>query len=96
MIVWDVIAETGICRLTGYKTVRTKVVFIKEHNILISSSKDTCVNFWDLDTEHNLTTLVGHRSEINYCRILYCYLLIILCTCNIYRVNALYRFGAVY
>lgn len=39
---------------------------MKEHNIIISSSKDTFVKFWDLDTEHNFKTLVGHRSEVSY------------------------------
>lgn len=39
---------------------------MREHNIVISSSKDTFVKFWDLDTEHNFKTLVGHRSEVNY------------------------------
>lgn len=39
---------------------------MKEHNIIISSSKDTFVKFWDLDTEHNFKTLVAHRSEVSY------------------------------
>lgn len=39
---------------------------MKEHNIIISSSKDTFVKFWDLDTEHNFKTLTGHRSEVRY------------------------------
>lgn len=38
---------------------------MKDHNIIISSSKDTFVKFWDLDTEHNFRTLVGHRTEVN-------------------------------
>lgn len=37
---------------------------MSEHNIIISASKDTLVKFWDLDTEHNFRTLVGHRSEV--------------------------------
>lgn len=59
-------AETGICRLSGHKGVITKLVFMKEHNIIISASKDTFVKFWDLDTEHNFKTLVGHKSEVSY------------------------------
>lgn len=38
---------------------------MKDHNIIISCSKDTFVKFWDLDTEHNFRTLVGHRTEVN-------------------------------
>jgi len=60
------VAETGICRLSGHKGVITKLVFMKEHNIVISASKDTFVKFWDLDTEHNFKTLVGHGSEVSF------------------------------
>jgi len=60
------VAETGICRLSGHKGVITKLVFMKEHNIVISGSKDTFVKFWDLDMEHNFKTLVGHVSEVNF------------------------------
>lgn len=59
-------AEIGICRLNGHKGVITKLIFMKEHNIIISASKDTFVKFWDLDTEHNFKTLVGHKSEVSY------------------------------
>lgn len=59
-------AETGICRLSGHKGVITKLAFMKEHSIIISASKDTFVKFWDLDTEHNFKTLVGHKSEVSY------------------------------
>lgn len=65
IIVWDIVAETGICRLNGHKGVVTKLVFMKEQNIIISASKDTFVKFWDLDTEHNFKTLVGHKSEVS-------------------------------
>lgn len=64
IIVWDVVAETGICRLTGHKGIVTDVKFLADRNIVVSSSKDTFVKFWDLDTQHNFKTLVGHRSEV--------------------------------
>lgn len=54
-----------MCRLAGHKGVITKLAFMKDHNIIISASKDTFVKFWDLDTEHNFKTLVGHGSEVN-------------------------------
>ena len=57
-------AENGICRLIGHKNIVTQVAFMKNHNIIISSSKDTYVKFWDLDNEHNFKTLIGHRSEV--------------------------------
>lgn len=33
-------------------------------NVLITSSKDTFVKFWDLDTQHCFKTLIGHRTEV--------------------------------
>lgn len=32
--------------------------------LLCSSSKDTLVKWWDLDTQHCFKTLVGHRAEV--------------------------------
>lgn len=57
-----------MCRLSGHKGVITKLAFMKDHNIVISASKDTFVKFWDLDTEHNFRTLVGHGTEVNIIR----------------------------
>ena len=33
-------------------------------NIIMSSSKDTLMKVWDLDTQHCIQTVVGHRSEV--------------------------------
>jgi len=69
---------------------------MKEHNIIISSSKDTFVKFWDLDTEHNFKTLIGHRSEVS-CSILV-YILSILFLVN-HKSNLILfycRFGALF
>lgn len=35
-----------------------------DHNLLISSSKDTGIKFWDLDTNYCFKTLLGHRTEV--------------------------------
>lgn len=64
-MIWDVVAESGVCRLVGHKGVVTQVAFMKNENVLLSSSKDTLIKFWDLDTEHNFKTLTGHRSEVS-------------------------------
>lgn len=81
-------AETGICRLVGHKNVITNVSFMRDHNIIISSSKDSFVKFWDLDNEYNFKTLIGHRSEV---------ITILLNTFNLnveYSIHSnLYRFG---
>ena len=66
IIVWDTVAERGLHRLSGHKGVITKVAFLHDRNILVSSSKDTFVKFWDLDTTHCFKTLVGHRAEVRF------------------------------
>jgi len=80
VIIWDIVAETGICRLSGHKGVITKLVFMKEHNIVVSASKDTFVKFWDLDTEHNFKTLVGHGSEVSLCLLYILFIIYLLYT----------------
>lgn len=57
-------AEVGLCRLTGHKGMITKLSFMTKHNIIISASTDMLVKFWDIDTQHNFRTLVGHRSKV--------------------------------
>lgn len=42
----------------------TDVRFIGTSNRLVSCSKDTFVKVWDLDTQHCIQTLVGHRTEV--------------------------------
>ncbi|KAG8223836.1 hypothetical protein J437_LFUL007857, partial [Ladona fulva] len=66
VIVWDVVAESGLHRLCGHRGVITEALFHgPDHpSLLITSSKDTFVKFWDLDTQHCFKTLVGHRTEV--------------------------------
>lgn len=66
IIVWDTVAETGICRLRGHRGPVTQITFMTTHPVLISGSKDTFIKFWDLDTQHCFKTVTGHRSEVNY------------------------------
>ena len=37
---------------------------LSRSNGLISSSKDTFLKVWDLETQHCVQTVVGHRSEV--------------------------------
>lgn len=65
IVVWDVVSESGLFRLKGHKHVITNLQFMKDQpDILISSSRDTFVKFWDLQTQHCFKTLIGHRSEV--------------------------------
>lgn len=64
VIVWDTVAETGLCRLRGHRGPVTQIAFMTTRSVLISGSKDTFVKFWDLDTQHCFKTLTGHRTEV--------------------------------
>lgn len=68
VIVWDVVAERGECRLKGHRDGITDIAFLPEtcivSNGLVSSSKDTLVKIWDLVTQHCVQTIAGHRSEV--------------------------------
>ncbi|KAH0818827.1 hypothetical protein GEV33_003964 [Tenebrio molitor] len=64
VIVWDTVAETGLCRLSGHKGPITQLTFMSQHPILITGSKDSFVKFWDLETQHCFKTVVGHRTEV--------------------------------
>lgn len=64
VILWDVVSETGIARFSGHKGDVTSVLFINGKNCVISSSKDTFVKFWDIETKHCFKTLGGHQAEV--------------------------------
>lgn len=64
VILWDVVAETGIARFSGHKGIVTSVLFINGKNCIVSSSKDTFVKFWDIETKHCFKTLGGHQMEV--------------------------------
>lgn len=65
IIVWDTVAETGLCRLSGHKGPITDVAFMTKESVLISASKDSLVKFWDLNTQHCFKTLTGHQTEVS-------------------------------
>eukprot|EP00743_Colponemidia_sp_Colp-15_P004854 GILK01005231.1.p1 GENE.GILK01005231.1~~GILK01005231.1.p1 ORF type:complete len:974 (+),score=234.40 GILK01005231.1:60-2981(+) len=79
IIVWDTIGESGLYRLRGHRDAVTDVrllegkenekdvngeMIVKRGVRLVSSSKDSLVKLWDLDTQHCTQTLVGHRAEV--------------------------------
>jgi U3 small nucleolar RNA-associated protein 12 len=52
-------------RLRGHKNAITDLKFLeKDGRALVSSSKDFLVKIWDLETQHCIQTLVGHRAEV--------------------------------
>lgn len=64
VIVWDIVNECGLFRLRGHKGPVTTVMWLEERNMVVSASKDSFVKFWDLDTQHCVSTVVGHRNEV--------------------------------
>jgi U3 small nucleolar RNA-associated protein 12 len=51
-------------RFREHKDMITDVVFLESRNLLLTSSKDTLIKMWDLETHHCIQTLVGHRGEV--------------------------------
>ncbi|CAM9749158.1 unnamed protein product [Chrysoparadoxa australica] len=68
IVVWDAVAESGMCRLKGHKDGVTDLAFVTCPGVLptglASSSKDTLVKIWDLTTQSCVQTIVGHRGEV--------------------------------
>lgn len=65
IVIWDITNECGVFRLRGHRQAITRLSFMNtRENILVSSSKDTLVKFWDLRTQHCFKTLFGHKSEV--------------------------------
>jgi U3 small nucleolar RNA-associated protein 12 len=65
-VIWDIVAEKGLHRLSGHKGIITEVKFMNKYNIVLTSSKDTYIKFWDLTTGHCFKTLAGHITEVRY------------------------------
>jgi len=58
-------AACGVsARLRGHRDQVTDAVFFAGSKRLITSSKDTLLKVWDLDTQHCIQTCVGHRTEV--------------------------------
>lgn len=51
-------------RLNGHKDMVTDCVFLDSSKRIISASKDSFVKIWDMETQHCVQTLVGHRAEV--------------------------------
>lgn len=64
IVIWDLIGETGICRLKGHRDMVTSVLLIEEYNMLLSASKDTLLKVWSIDGQYCMDTYIGHRTEI--------------------------------
>lgn len=80
IIIWDIVSETGLYkyantildrretnpthRLRGHKDMVTDCKFLEKSNKLVTSSKDSFMKIWDLETQHCVQTIVTHRNEV--------------------------------
>jgi len=74
VVVWDVLAESGLYRLIGHRGEITSLNFfaMKDETQkstgtfdgLVSSCRDGLVKIWDLSGQCCIQTLTGHRSEV--------------------------------
>ncbi|XP_058824102.1 WD repeat-containing protein 3 [Topomyia yanbarensis] len=65
LVVSDVVAQSGKCRLVGHNAPITDACFMqKHHDVVISSSKDTQIKFWNIETQSCFKTIIDHRSEV--------------------------------
>lgn len=66
VILWDLAGENGVFRVPAHSDVVTSVLLLEyaSRDIIVSSSKDGLLRIYDVDTQHCLQTVVGHRAEV--------------------------------
>uniref|UniRef100_A0A182JRG0 Small-subunit processome Utp12 domain-containing protein n=1 Tax=Anopheles christyi TaxID=43041 RepID=A0A182JRG0_9DIPT len=65
LVVSDVVAQSGKCRLTGHTAPITQCCFMQRfQDVVVSSSKDTQIKFWNIETQCCFKTIVDHRTEV--------------------------------
>ncbi|XP_035778768.1 WD repeat-containing protein 3-like [Anopheles albimanus] len=65
LVLSDVVAHEGKCRLPGHTAPITQVCFMQRYqDVVVSSSKDTQIKFWNLETQCCFKTIVDHRTEV--------------------------------
>lgn len=66
IILWDLVTDAGLFRLPAHNGPVTAVILMSraDRDLIISSSKDGLVRVYDVETQHCLQTLVGHRAEV--------------------------------
>jgi U3 small nucleolar RNA-associated protein 12 len=67
VVIWDIIAETGLYRLLGHRGGITDISFASPTthlDALITSSLDGLVKIWDLKGQCCTQTIASHRGEV--------------------------------
>eukprot|EP00980_Cylindrotheca_fusiformis_P002250 scaffold517_cov119-Cylindrotheca_fusiformis.AAC.33 len=68
VVLWDIVAETGLFRLLGHKGGITDINFVVLNSgaldVLVTSSLDGLVKVWDLEGQCCIQTIPTHRGEV--------------------------------
>lgn len=66
VIVWDIVAETGLFRLLGHRGGITDIMFVNGVGFdgLATSSLDGLVKIWDLNEQCCTQTIANHHGEV--------------------------------
>lgn len=65
LVVSDLVDQVGTCRLSGHAGAITACHFIEKFkNVVVSSSKDMQVKFWNVETQFCFMTIVDNSTEV--------------------------------
>ena len=65
IVVWDLLSEMGVCRLSGHKGEITSLSFLpSSSDFLVSGSKDGLVKVWSLKLQICVQTVTEAKSEV--------------------------------
>ncbi len=68
VVLWDIVAETGLFRLLGHRGGVTDIHFVSlkdgEMDLLVTTSLDGFVKIWDLKGQCCIQTIPSHRGEV--------------------------------
>ena len=66
VVLWDIVAETGLFRLLGHRGGITDIHFVslREMDLLVTTSLDGFVKIWDLKGQCCIQTIPSHRGEV--------------------------------
>lgn len=66
VVLWDVVAETGMFRLLGHRGGVTEIKFLHLDTLdyLITTCLDGLVKIWDLEGQCCVQTIANHRGEV--------------------------------
>lgn len=65
IVVWDLVGESGICRLTGHKGEVTCLEFLPgNEDFVVSGSKDGTVKIWSVKLQICVQTVTEPKSEV--------------------------------